>query len=110
VYCAPDTAFQEICILAVVISGLSVLSVGQFASGPPPTRENSAYLSDVGARNRIVTCRGNSLRARFQSLGGGLKMWPYLVLAVALASSLGLALQEAISQGRSPAKLAGEVG
>jgi hypothetical protein len=90
-----DSPIPEICILAVVISGLSLLSIGQFAPGRPrPPRTALTYLMLILAIGSLLA------GAIFYALitahleGVGLEKWSYLVLSVALISSLTLALQE----------------
>jgi len=95
-----DNAYQEVCILAVVISGLALLSIGQFAQGRRKSPRNAfTYFMQLCAIVSLVA--GAIFYALITAhLDRGIALWTYAALGVALVSSLCLALQEAIFNER----------
>jgi hypothetical protein len=92
----PESPLQEICVLAVVISGLSLLSIGQFASGRRKSPRNAiTYLMQLLAILSLLA--GGLFYALISAhLDSGHESWTYVVLGVALVSSFVLAMQESI--------------
>jgi hypothetical protein len=92
----PDSPAQEICILAVVISGLSLLSIAQFAPGRRRSEKTAlTYLMLILSIGALLA--GALLYAFISNhLDVGPGWPPYLALACALTSSFVLALQEAV--------------
>jgi hypothetical protein len=101
-YCKdyPESPLAEICVLAVVISGLLLLSIAQFARGRRRAPRNAlTYLMQLFAILSLVA--GTLFYARITSHSyTGHEEWTYIVLAVALVSSFVLALQESIAEVR----------
>jgi hypothetical protein len=94
----PDSPLAEICVLAVVISGLSLLSIAQFARGRRQTPKNAiTYLMMLLAILSLVA--GTLFYARITSHSNeGHEEWTYITLMVALVSSFALAIQESIAE------------
>jgi hypothetical protein len=96
-YCVqtPESPLQEICVLAVVISGLSLISIAQFSpSRRQPPRTPVTLLMCALAVGSLVA--GGIFYGQLTAHRGVIDEWVYAALAVALVSSLILAIQEAI--------------
>jgi hypothetical protein len=96
----PDSPLQEICVLSVVISGLSLLSIGQFSPGRRVSpRTALTYLMQTLAILSLLAGRifYGLITAH---LNDGHDDWAYAALVVALVSSFVLAIQESILGGR----------
>lgn len=93
----PDNPLAEICVLAVVISGLSLLSIAQFTSRRRQTPKNAlTYLMMLLAIMSLVA--GTLFYAKITSHSNdGHAEWTYITLAVALVSSFVLAIQESLA-------------
>jgi hypothetical protein len=103
-YCAqtPESPLQEVCVLAVVISGLSLISVAQFSSSRPQSpRTPLTLLMSAAAIASLVA--GGIFYGQITAHRGVIGEWVYTALAVALVSSLALAIQEAIHRGHDEA-------
>jgi hypothetical protein len=97
----PDSPLAEVCVLAVVISGLSLLSIAQFARGRrQPPKNALTYLMMLLAIMSLVA--GTLFYARITSHSNkGHEEWTYITLIVALVSSFVLAIQESIAEFRA---------
>jgi hypothetical protein len=96
-YCVqtPESPLQEICVLAVVISGLSLISIAQFSpSRRQPPRTPVTLLMSALAVGSLVA--GGILYGQITAHRGVIDEWVYAALAIALISSLILAIQEAV--------------
>jgi hypothetical protein len=96
----PESPLAEICVLTVVISGLSLLSFAQFARSRRQTPRNAlSYLMQLFAILSLAA--GMLFYGRITShSNAGHDEWVYITLIVALVSSFVLALQESIAEAR----------
>jgi hypothetical protein len=96
-----DNPHQEICILAVVISGLSVLSIAQFAPGRRRS-PRTAFTYLMMMFSILALAFGALFYALITvHLDKDIAPWSITVLGVALASSFFLAMQEAFANERA---------
>jgi MFS family permease len=93
----PESPAREICVLAVVISGLSLIT--EFIPGRRKSPRNAITLFAM-----LLSVLSLFVGGLFYAFIVGRQMiearewWTYLVLGVALISSLVLAMQEALSK------------
>ena len=97
---SPETASQEVCILAVVISGLAVLSVAPIASRP---REITAWTRPLIVVAVVSLIFGSLFYALFSAhMAENADTLSYVILMFALLSSLFLAIEGAILEAEVP--------